>query len=436
MYRRIVISCVALSLMALTSCNRNPVSSPDDDASATTINGDQAGSIAFATMSETSEVNEVLLTENPAPEDLFSQAILPETDLDQTLNKTASGTAVSLDTIDGVLRLAITSTQLAATHYDTIEAVLDETVFDDINDNESIIAVYGSVAYNSGMTTSYRVTETDGDGIINNDLSPQRATISFYSTTDLNSSSAVETYTVFDVGSGDDNDFDAEEDNILYRATWTQIKSGDTLAYAQFSDATGDGIAATSGAGTIDITFYRTAFPFRPLVEYRKIECTVKQNADGKKETVSFSAEEKYSTGRMNRLYVEDDDGNNIIIPNTMTHIYFTTNSPVVSDSEVTAQIHLVFDPGDNLLDETDNILHEATFEKSYRLGTIDSLNLHYTFSPAVAYGSEPESGSFKLETQFRNGKDAILEGTFDNGTIDATFTGPEGKITEVTVNK
>lgn len=438
MFKKVFISCVALSLITLTSCNRNPVSSSDDDVSTTTINGNQAGNITFATISETSDVNELLTTENPAPEDLFSQATLPETasDLDQPLSKTASGTTITLDTIDGVLRLAITTTKLTTTHYDTIDVVLDETVFDEIKDNESIIAVYGSVVYNSGMITSYRVTETDGDGIINSDLTPQRATISFYSTTDKNSSNALETYTVFDVGSGDDNDFNAEEDNVLYSAVWTQIKSGDTLAYACFTDATGDGIAATTGAGTIDITFYRSAFPLRPLVEYRKIECTVKQNANGEKETVSFSAEEKLSTGRMSRLYVEDDEGNGTITPNTMTHVYFTTNSPAVADSEVTAQIHLVVDPGDNLLDETDNLLHEATFEKSFRLGAIDSLNLHYSFSPAVPFSNEPESGSFKLEAQFRNGKDATLEGTFDNGTIEATFTGPEGKVTQVTVNK
>ena len=438
MNKKVIIGFAAISLLALTSCNRNPISSDEDDNTTTTVSADEAGTIAFATMSESSEINEVLSTENPAPADLYSQAALPDvaSDISQTLNKTTAGTTISLDTLENdVIQIAITTEGDAAIRYDTIEAVLNETVFDAIEGNESLIAVYGAVEYNSGMHSSYLITDTDGDGIINSSTGEQHASLTIYSITDNNNASAVETYTAFEVGSGADNDFDAESDNVLYSATWTQLKAGDTIAYARFTNAS-DGIVAATGEGTVDISFYRTVFPFRPFLEYRKVYCTIQQNADGKKETLSFSAEEHYSTGRTNRLVIKDDDGSTTITPNSTAHAYFTTNNPAVSDSEITAQIHLVFDPGNNLCDETDNYLQEATFEKSYRLGALDSLNLHYTFSPAVAFGSEPESGSFELEARYRNGKDATLTGTFDNGTIEATFTGPEGKTTEVKIEK
>ena len=435
-----MVSFATISLLAIASCNKNPISSNDDDSNTpTTVSANDVGSITFATISESSEINEVLITENPAPADLFSQATIPDvsSDANQTLNKATAETTISLDTLtDNTLRITITSEGDAATRSDTIEAVLDETVFDAVEGNESLLAVYGSVEYETGIRTSYRIEDTDGDGIINNPATEQRAAIICFATTDNSSAEAIETFTAFEVGSGPDKNFNAESDNVLFSATWTQLKSGDTLAYARFTDASGDGIVASTGEGTIDISFYRTAFPFRPFLEYRKVDCTIEQDADGKKETLSFSAEEEYSTGRTNHLVIKDDNGNTTTTPNSMAHAYFTTNNPAISDTEVTAQIHLVFDPGDNLCDETDNYLHEATFEKSYRLGALDSLMVHYTFSPAVAFGNEAESGSFELEALYRNGKEASLVGTFDHAIIEATYTDPEGKTTEVTINK
>jgi hypothetical protein len=428
-------------VLVLSGCTNNPVTSNPRGEQSTTISAENAGALTFESIDEADDAQEMLAISSPAPEDLFDLSVIPSLDPAGTLSKKqqSGDQEITIDSSDGVLHIYATASSDAGTKSDTLDLILDATITDELEGNESIISLRGTVVSSNGNSVSYLVEDRDGDGIINGPEPPQKAALvitSCFAVSSLAYKAGKCTIAEFEVDAGDDNDFDTDSDNRIYNVSWVKVNGDDTLAYAFFTDADGDGIITETGEGTVDIQFYDKDNPLMPLVDYGKVTARIERDADGKEITIRYAAEQKLVTGRLNRAWVTTSSGDSTITAGEMVHLHFATNSPAVSDSEITAQALLVIDPGENFGDVTDNSLHEITLAKSYRLGLADSATFHCTFDPPVPNGEEPEGGTFELETIWQNGKESTLVGTFSDGVIEATFTGPEGKVTEVTLKE
>lgn len=439
-YRLIAAGTIAGALI-LSGCTHNPVTSNPGGDESTTISAKNAGVLAFQSISEADDAQEMLAISSPVPEDFFDLSAIPSLDPGITLSKKqqSGDQEITFDSSDGLLYIYINASGDAGTKSDTLELTLDETITDEIEGNESIISLRGTVVGNNGNSVSYLVEDRDGDGIINGAEASQKAVLvitSCFAVSSLTYKAGESSVAEFEVDAGEDNDFDTDSDNRIHNASLVKLCGDDTLAYAFFTDADGDGIITETGEGTVDIRFFEKDNPLRPFVEYGKVTARIERDAEGRELTVRYTAEQKLITGRLNRAWVTTPSGDSTITAGEMVYLHFVTNSPAVSDSEITALALLVIDPGENFGDVTDNRLHEITLAKSYRLGPADSVTFHSSFDPPVPSGEDPVGGTFELETIWRNGKESSLVGTFSEGVIKATFTGPEGKVVEVTLKE
>jgi hypothetical protein len=427
--------------LILAGCSNSPMLTQTEDVTDITITAESTGDLTFQSIGETRAAENLLAMSNPAPENLLDQPGLPSTlsGTKPSLAKNSAGAGFTIDTINGKIRVTTVTPGLLSTRYDTFELVMDETVFDAVEGNESITGLYGATVNIAGTIEYYTAQDRDGDKIINGKTGTQRASLrirTVYTKDILGFRNGEETMVYFDADGGLDNDFDTKADNRLYHVSWVKLDGDDTLAYAFYDDADGDGVIAATGEGTIDVRFYESGNPLKPLVDYGKATIRLERDANGKDRTAQFSAEEKLVTGRLNRVWVVDESGDPTISAGEIAIVHFATNSPAVADSEITAQAVFTIDPGEDLGDESDNLLHEIALAKSFRFGALDTMTFHCTFEPPVLHGREPTSGAFELTATYRNGKTASLVGTFTTGVLKATYTGPEGNVTEVTLRE
>lgn len=434
---------IVSGLFFIPGCSLNPLTSDkSDNTGEISITSESVGEVAYQSIDETGAPPELLSITSPAPSNLLEQTAIPEFKVDtkQSLGKKNAASSFALDTIDDTLRIALTTVGILQNKYDTIDVLLDATAFDDIEGNETLLKLFGSTVYTNGTVESYRIEDRDGDGIINgSDTPPNRAALQFtttYTNDILGHKKGEVTTACLEADAGADNDFGTEGDNNLYSASWIKTMRDDTIACAYVEDADGDSRISSTGAGTSRVRFFEKDNPLKPFVDYGKAVITVERDEQGTERTVSFYAEEKLVTGRLNRVRVTNDAGDILLTKGEMAQVQFATNSPSVADSEITAQAVYLIDPGDNLGDVSDNVLHEITLAKSYRFGRLDTVTFHSALAPPVPNGENPTAGTFELTATFRNGKDASLVGTFEERVIKGTYTGPEGNESEVVLRR
>ncbi len=438
----------ALCTLILFGCTINPFSVKTDDREDDfEITAESVGTLVFQSIDEMQSTVDNLSVQNPASANLMSLSSFPLVSLDAqaVLGKKSASGGFNIDTIDGRIKITVTTSTLLYSKYDTIEVLMDGTVFDGVEGNESIIDFRGAKNYKNGTLEYYKIKDSDGDGIINGTLPHQKALLTIqtvYTKSVLGHPAGESVKTLIEVGAGKDNKFGSETDtaaqadNLIFEASWIKIQNSDTVAYVLFEDADGDGVVAAGCIGTIDVRILQRHNPLKPLVEYEKASLRIERDSSGKERTVRIGIEEKLLTGRLNRIWAVDQTGDSTIDPGDTAFIHFATNSPAVDDSEITAHAILKVDPGENLTDSSDNLLIEIQLEKSFRSGRLDSLQFHCVFDPPLSHGESPRGGSFEFKAMFRNGKTATLDGSFEVGVIKATFTGPEGNVVEVTLRE
>lgn len=428
-----ILAVTASATYLLTGCTNDSVSPGNSNNSQEQISAGSVGSVAFSSLNESSDVKDALSISASIPQNLLSSTQLPSLSnpLSKSLSKSLNQRIV-IDTIGNILRFSSTDSTSSRIKYDTVDVMLTST--------DKILSLRGSTCYPNGKLESYSVSDLDGDNILNGTASNQKVTLCLntsYSKDVLLNKAGTNESAKIKIGAGKDNDFNTSSDNLIYDASWVKAKNNDTLGFAYYTDADGDGIALGSGGNSlIDLVCYESANALKPFVSYSKAHIKIEKTKDGIDREVYFSAQEKLITGRLNRVWVINSTGDSIISKGEKAFVHFATNSPFVSDTETTADAVFEINPGTDLSSTTDDTLYSMTLSKEFRLGSIKHAQFSFKAAPPIPNGQTASGGSFELSLEYFSGKTASLTGTFSKNTLEAAYTGPEGNAVNVSIDR
>jgi hypothetical protein len=441
-YAKQTLFLISGSILALTGCSNNPISSSTNtNTEPETISSALVGKLAFENITQNSQTTSSISIENPAPANILTPPSIPSTQVNlakrSALAKTLEG-SIKIDSVHNTITFTSSKTVLGVVQSDTAVIALNSAALDNIENNETILIYRGAREYPSKIE-NYAIIDLDGDGVINGLSAHQQITIStttkYLSATIGHKTGETELLQI-SVNAGADNNLQTEPDNGITMALWSRVIGSDTLAFVKYSDADGDGIISQNGVpSTIDIYIYESGNPFKPLVKYGKLTSRIVRAADGTEKAVRYAAEEMFYSGRLNKAWAVDSTGDSTISSGELAYLHLTTSSPSVTDTEVTTEVILVVDPGIDLGNTTDNILHEIHITKDNRIGIVRKLKIDFVANPPIPDGKAATGGTFELNAECINSKSVSLKGTFHESYLDATYTGPDGVATHLTIN-
>jgi len=427
-----ILAGLAASLF-LSNCSNSPLSPSDTQNDNSTLTVKSMGDAAFASLDESSLAAEMLAIESPAPESILTLPALPQATATSpaSLGKKAAGAPFSIDTVDGKLRLTTAVTGSDFEKRDTVEVLLDETVYDGIDGNESITSLRGATFFSNGASEHYIVEDIDGDHVINRGDQAVRARLTLISI-----HGEITATTIFEADAGTDGNFDTGSDNDLLQVSWVKMNGNDTAASALFTDADGDGVITASKAGSVNIVLYDAEKPLHPLVASNTVRFTIERPENEAERVNRFYAEKRYITGRVSKATVTDESGDETFDAGETVVVTIGTTAPASADTEATAEMVCTIDPGYSLGNESDNSLISLTLKKEYHYGLRNTSEFSCTFTPPVLSGEEPEGGEFLLTVNYKNGQTATLAGTFTRDSISAEHTNVNGEKAEVQLSR
>lgn len=334
------------------------------------------------------------------------------------------------DTLAGNVRVTLTVSAWGTTSYDTMDVLWDDAAREQRLGELSIITLYGTKHHDNGRRESYRITDRDGDGILAAPSGSQLNGSARYENRITFVNGVVEEL-IIDVGAGPDNDFTLVDDNLLLQVSWVKRGAGgDTLGYARFTDAHGDGPVHDPLATTpsvVDVSFYERGNPWKPFVDAASLNLRVVLTPGEEDVITRFSGEERFVGGRVSTVSVTTMDGDATVEPGTVARAVFETASAPASDPVKASRLELVFDVGTGLHNPLDNLYHEVRFTQQRRVGWIRSRDYRFTSATPVAHGTLPQAGEVGLTVGYRDGSAAALEAVFDEQGFSGTYTGPDG---------
>lgn len=426
---------------AMTGCFLSPV---DSDNSDQIISAESLGKLAVESFSQTDSLSGTLLVADDASGRMTSdQSALffgAAARSKQALGKVRAGEPLSFDvsdTANGVARIMYESTSLLATTYDTIVIKWDAVAKDDSIDDKNVISFSEYKVYKVGRVEYARVTDLDNDGVVSAAAgSDYNGSARFLFGAKTVSGEIEET--VMDMGAGADLDFDGEEDdNPILAMSWKKLTAaGDTLGYAAFVDADGDGVLtdpAATTVSTVDINLYERNNPWKPFVEYSRLAMRVVTDGNEENDLITkLGGEEGLVTGRVNTVSVVDAQGDEIVTANEIATAAFETKSTPADDPVRQSQLEMVFDVGSGLQNEADNLFYEVHFNQEKKVGWVRSRTFDFTTSKPFADGADPTSGHLQFSAGYSNGKTAFVVADFDENGFSGTYTDPDGAVFSV----
>ncbi|MFW6245413.1 MAG: hypothetical protein ACOC36_05955 [Fibrobacterota bacterium] len=428
--RFILCTFTASSLFIYAGCNSSPVSTePQGSTDAGSL-----GQMAFASVEESSDLDNLfgsmqtatqLLSEQPpmaieapAPELTKSQAGASEWKVSVKGEQT-----VVTRTVQGVLKTTfdtlIVRTETAPDLFNVIEARCEHVYASQkeklvISDADGDGIVNGEEQYNGTAKLTFTVIRTgDGPGFRNGETETSEIKVSC----------------------GPDKSFDLEEDNLILEAKWVKYLNDQKIAHAIYTDADEDDVLwSENGSGVTEVELFNSKDPSRPHLDNAMLVMRVSKTGNTEK-VVRIAGREEYISGRVSQFWALDEQGDSTITPNELAYVHFKTVS-APSDAEKSAHVVYVINPGENLGDESDNVLHEIHVDRENRNGLIKLYQFSFVADPPVPNGQEPSGGTFEMNVTHFDNSTAALVGSFSETHLTATHTDREGTVRQVTVDK
>ncbi|MBD3392839.1 MAG: hypothetical protein GF418_12100 [Chitinivibrionales bacterium] len=443
---KLALAVLAGTSVMLSGCLfENPFDSTGDESGGgggtQEVSAEAVGQLAVATMGESQAALGSIAPAGAAADNLSVADNSMALGLSKGMKKARSAESMLTEecTIDSTdianNKITVTCTETTSNQTSTWTATVKA------DDWETVYALSGSTEYTGGFkdgcTETAVFTDQDGDGIVAAPgLADSKArivmTASYEKDLPLLGHKAGEVErAVMTATAGPDGDFDTEEDNVVYEASWERKLDGERVAYAEYADADGDGViidAAASSPSQVDVVLYEKDPAWEPFVDYNELYFRI--ITDGNEENdkvIKLYGEQGMITGRVNSIVVLDENGDSIISEGEIAVATFATVVTSNSDSIISSSVSLVFDPVSGLEDDTDNLYYELHYSHEKRLGWVRKLTYDFATDEPVPEGQEPTSGHIEMSVEYANGETASLEADFADGSFSGTYTGPDG---------
>jgi hypothetical protein len=334
------------------------------------------------------------------------------------------------DTAKGFVTVTNVVPGLAVVSHDTAVIKFDDKWKDGIADNENAISFKRTSVHLGGKVETLAITDADDDGQVTPVAGINNKARFVFTTSHLG---VTETADLI-VGSGPDNDFDAEGDNTVYKAQWTKTKGGVVIAQGEFKDGDNDGKVGDNASDQVVLASWFEMNPAgKPLVRKSTAQAKMKVFKDkAGDEPMSFSFTEEWKSGRVNQVTLKNRHGGEDIIKGDTMRVRIETTKAADDDTVHHAEITVVMNPGQDLKSDADDLCYSFHIKTQKRWGFERSAEFNFVAGEPVPHGQDAKSGSFDGKATYANGKSATLKGSFSPEGFSAEFTGPEGNTVKV----
>lgn len=433
--RLLGLSAISAVALFLGGCTQSDPLGPEAETGEASPQG--MGELIVQSLAQPSSELSVLET---SPGDGLSSTKLPESAILSTgLEKKGASSAADWDTMfnDGQYGYYYArTTGVGLTRNDTIEILWDSYAQDEIDGNESVVSVRGSLEFAGGKRESWSAAAVDENGTI---LDGQPIASLAHARYESIAPNGVMDVLTISVHSGPDGEFDTESDNRILSAHWERKAGEETIAYAKYSDADNDGILVDNGASQpspVDIEYYEKNPAANPFVEYRRLVVRILCDGteDGVKSdpVVKVHGEQKYTSGRLTTVTVVDTDGDSTISAGEKARFIVETQTAPQSTPVRAASFECVFDPQSGLNDHSDNLYYEIHARQEKRFGWERKTSFDFTTTEPVLEGQMPTSGHIELAVEYADGTGASVVADFSDGKFSGTYTNPQGETLQV----
>ncbi len=315
------------------------------------------------------------------------------------------------------------------TTVNTLAICFDAKALDSIQGNETVLRGKTVATYGSGRVETAEITDADGDGILNPKNPAAKANIAF---------SALEKdileKTLLVVGPGPDANFDTEPDNVVYSASWSRTSGTDTLGYATYADADGDGAAIDNGkASVVDLEFYeKGASKDHPEAVWSKanLRMVVKYKVDAKEvRRVRFESETKAGRKEIGEI-LNQSGGRDIDMRERVDARFYTIGAAGSNplDSLDTLQVHLAMTLGADFDDKTDDSVYAIDVRTRKNSGDERLARFSFVSGKAIPSGKDPQEGALDLSVEYADGTSLTVEGDITPTRMDVTLKDRQDK--------
>ncbi|MBW8887257.1 MAG: hypothetical protein JF616_05795 [Fibrobacteres bacterium] len=267
--------------------------------------------------------------------------------------------------------------------------------------------------------------DADGDGLVNAVAGgDNKVKITFT----VDQGGSVEKTEVV-AGAGKDENFDTEDDNIVYEAKWTRSKDGVVIGTGSFQDADGDGIVVDNSKDCMVLVQYSDIEPKdRPLIERVDFKAKLKVLAHkAGNEPKSFSYVETTKNGRTNSATLKNRAGGEEIVKGDTMYVTLETTKTADDDTLQHAVIVFAMNPGQDLSTDADDSCYSIHVESDKRFGLERHAEFDFVSASAIPHGQLPTAGTFSGEADYANGTSVTLKGSFSPTGFSAEYKGPDG---------
>jgi hypothetical protein len=309
---------------------------------------------------------------------------------------------------------------------DTAIVKWDDAAKDTVKDNEHIISFK---RVNRGLADlrieSTEISDADGDGLVNAVKGGANKVAIVFTVQENGTTEKTEVK----AGAGPDENFDAEEDNIVYEAKWTRTKGGVIIGSGAFLDADGDGIVTDNSKDCTVLAQYTDLEPKdRPLI--KKVEFKAKLKVLAHKagdEPMSFSYVETTKNGRTNSATIRNRAGGDEIVKGDTLYVRLETTKTSADDTLQHALIEFAMNPGPDLKSDADDSCYSIHVESDKRFGLERHAEFDFVSAHPIPHGQVPTAGTFSGEADYANGTSVTLKGSFSPTGFSAEYKGPDG---------
>jgi hypothetical protein len=307
---------------------------------------------------------------------------------------------------------------------DSLFFVAGTNLFDSVSRVLGLAAAKRVERSEDGSIGIFMTRDGDGDGKVATPVDSARVRILISNSKGDTTESAL-----LMVGGGPDRNFDTEADNLIYEAKWLRQRGDDTLSYAEYSDADGDGVLVDNGKPTlVDLTLYERNPLDKPEIAERRLKIRVLARYKQEPQEIrAFQGQEIARNGQVNRILLQNDAGGSDLLPGKKIQVRVTVTETPPTDSIVSAEIVSVIKP-ETVFGEDRDSLFSYSMKAEKRLGEEKLASFSFVAQSPIPPKQKPRYGTVLLDLEYVDSTTVHAEGVFNEAGFIADITGRDRK--------